>query len=54
MITAIDALLGHKPDLADKLGPVKIQLLMKLDRQERAWNSPGHSSEAPSAKSPEA
>ena len=36
MITAIDALLGHKADLAEKLGPVKIQLLMKLNRQERA------------------
>ena len=25
MITAIDALLGHKPDLAEKLGPVEVR-----------------------------
>jgi thiol-disulfide isomerase/thioredoxin len=36
MISAIDALLGRKPDLAEKLGPVKIQLLMRLNRPEGA------------------
>ena len=50
MITAIDALLGHKADLAEKLGPVKIQLLMKLNRQERAAGIRSHTRARPARR----